>query len=82
MAPRRDEDELRPELRWTAGCLVAAAALVGTVILALLVALALQPPAWVQVVVGILLALGGGVLAWLVASALDQSRSRSGRSGD
>jgi phosphate/sulfate permease len=67
---------MRPELRWTLGCLVGAAALTGSLILALLVALALQPPTWIQVVVGVALAAGGAVLAWLVASALGQSRSR------
>jgi hypothetical protein len=67
---------MRPELRWTLGCLVGAAALTGSLILALLVALALQPPTWIQVVVGVGLAAGGAVLAWLVASALGQSRSR------
>jgi threonine/homoserine/homoserine lactone efflux protein len=70
----RDEDALRPELRWTAGCLVGAAAVVGTLILVLLVALALQPPPWVQVLVGVLLTAGGALLTWLVASALDHSR--------
>jgi hypothetical protein len=75
----RRAPEMRPEVRWTLGCLVGAAALVGTLILALLVALALQPPAWVQVVVGVMLALGGAVLAWLVANALGASRSRGPR---
>jgi predicted benzoate:H+ symporter BenE len=78
---RGDEDTARrtPEidaLRWTLGCLVGAAALVGTLILVLLVTLALQPPAWVQVLAGIALVAGGALLAWLVASALGQSRSR------
>jgi predicted benzoate:H+ symporter BenE len=78
---RGDEQTARrtPEidaLRWTLGCLVGAAALVGTLILVLLVTLALQPPAWVQVLAGIALVAGGALLAWLVASALGQSRSR------
>ncbi|MFN2490611.1 MAG: hypothetical protein ABR529_12935 [Actinomycetota bacterium] len=66
----RADDGMRPELRWTVGCLVGATALVGTLILALLIALALQPPTWVQVTVGVLLAAGGALLAWLVATAL------------
>lgn len=65
---------MRPEIRWTFGCLVGAAALVGAVILVLLVTLALQPPEWVQVLVGIALVAGGAALAWLVASALGRSR--------
>ncbi|CAN5592640.1 hypothetical protein BH24ACT26_BH24ACT26_11370 [soil metagenome] len=79
MAGRREEDELPPEVRWTVGCLVGAASVVGTLILVLLVTLALQPPPWVQVVVGVLLTAGGAVLAWLVASALGQTRSRRDR---
>jgi hypothetical protein len=67
---------VRSEVRWTVGCLVAAAATVGVLILVLLVTLALQPPAWVQVLVGLGLTGGGGLLAWLVASALGQSRSQ------
>ena len=67
---------MRPELRWTVGCLVGAAALVGALILVLLVTLALQPPGWVQVTIGVALVAGGAALAWLVASALGQSRAR------
>jgi predicted benzoate:H+ symporter BenE len=67
---------LEPVLRWTLGCLVGAAAIVGTLILVLLVTLALEPPEWVQVLVGLALVGGGAVLAWLVASALGRARSR------
>ena len=56
--------------------MVASAALIGSLILVFLVAVALQPPAWVQVLLGIGLAIGGAVLAWLIASALGQSRAR------
>ena len=70
---------MRPEVRWTLGCLVAAAAISGLGILVLLVAIALQPPAWVQVLIGVALAAGGAFLAWLVASALGQSRARKER---
>jgi hypothetical protein len=67
----RDEEVLtRPEVRWGVGCLVAAAAMVGVLALVFLVALVLQPPAWVQVVLGVGLGAGGLVLAWLVAAAL------------
>jgi threonine/homoserine/homoserine lactone efflux protein len=74
MDPSQEGPLTRPEVRWGVGCLVAGAALVGVVILVLLVAIALSPPTWVQVVLGVLLAAGGAALAWLVASAL-----RSGR---
>jgi hypothetical protein len=67
---------MRPEIRWTLGCLVGAAALVGVLVLVLLVTLALQPSEWIQVVAGLGLVGGGALLAWLVASALDRSRAR------
>lgn len=60
---------MRPELRWTVGCLVSAAAMTGVLILVLLVTLAL-PPALVQVVIGVALVSGGAVLGWLVARGL------------
>lgn len=70
---------MRTEVRWTLGCLVGAAAVVGTFMLALLVTLALEPPEWVQILVGLVLTAGGAVLAWLVATALGQSRRRRSR---
>ena len=67
----RDEEVLtRPEVRWGVGCLVAAAAMVGLLALVLIVALVLQPPAWVQVVMGLGMVAGAVVLAWVVAAAL------------
>jgi hypothetical protein len=73
----RDEEVLaRPEVRWGVGCLVAAAAMVGVLALVFVIALVVQPPAWVQVVLGLGMAGGGVVLAWLVASALGRSRRR------
>jgi protein-S-isoprenylcysteine O-methyltransferase Ste14 len=73
MTKRPWDEPLTPELSWTLGCLLSAAALIGLVILVLLVALALQPPRWVQVAVGVLLAAGGALFAWLVASALGRT---------
>lgn len=61
-----------PELRWTVGCLVAALATVGLFILVLLVAIALEPPTWMQVVLGVGLVIGGAIFAWLIASALGE----------
>ena len=69
----RGDERARDVVRWTAGCLVAAAATIGVVILVFLVAIALQPPVWVQVVLGVGLAIGGAALAWLVASAVGQA---------
>lgn len=77
MSDKRDVDEERPlpaEVRWTVGCLVASLATVGVLILVALVAIALSPPTWVQVVLGVGLAVGGAVFAWLIASALGQRR--------
>ena len=73
------EEQIGPAARWTVGCLVGAAAIVGSLMLVLLIALALQPPEWVQVAAGVLLAAGGALLAWVVATALGQSRRK--RSG-
>ena len=60
----------RPDLgRWAVAFAVGGAATIGVVILVFLVALALQPPAWVQIVVGVVLAVGAAIFTWLVASA-------------
>jgi hypothetical protein len=78
MSDRHDVGEERPlpaELRWTLGCLVASLATVGVLILVALIAIALSPPTWVQVLLGVGLALGGAVFAWVIASALGQRRS-------
>ena len=70
-----EEDPLkRPEVRFGLGCLVATAAIAGSLILVFLVAFALQPPAWVQVVLGVALIGGGAVLGLLVANALGSGR--------
>lgn len=71
-----EDDQLKPEVRWAVGCLIGSAAIVGTLILVMLVAIALQPPTWVQVALGVALACGGGLLAWLVAAALGGTRAR------
>ena len=65
-----DETTQRPDLgRWAVAFAVGGAATIGVVILVFLVALALQPPTWVQVVVGVVLALGAAIFTWLVANA-------------
>ena len=60
-------------VQWGVGCLVGGAALVGVVLLSALIAFAVQPPAWVQIVIGVVLALGGVLLTWLVATAWGRS---------
>jgi membrane protein implicated in regulation of membrane protease activity len=61
---------------------VAGVALLGVGILAALLALYLQPPAWLQITVGILLALGGVLLAWLVATAVGRSELNRSPQGE
>jgi hypothetical protein len=64
-------------LRWGFAGVVAGAALVGLLTLIGAVVVVLQPPGWVQSLLGAGLAAGTGVLAWLVATALRPSqRSR------
>ena len=73
MSSKIPEGTTGPEVvRWTLGCLVAAVSMVGLLILLLLIAVALSPPTWVQVLLGVGLALGGAAFAWLVATALGQ----------
>jgi hypothetical protein len=72
----RPGEPLSTELRWTVGCLIASMSMVGILILVGLVAIALSPPTWVQVVLGAGLVIGGAVFAWLIATALGQRRSR------
>jgi hypothetical protein len=64
-------------VQWGVGCLVASAALVGVALMVLLLAFYLQPPTWVQIVLGVVLGVGGALLAWLVATALGRSRAQS-----
>ena len=69
------EDPLaRPEVRWGLGCFLGAIAMTGSVILVGIIVFDLNPPGWVQVVLGILLLLIGAAIAWLVAAALEKSR--------
>jgi phosphate/sulfate permease len=56
--------------------------MVGILILVLLVAVALSPPTWVQVLLGVALALGGAAFAWLVATALGQKESQQQEARD
>ena len=73
----RRSDELSPQARWGVGCLVAAAAMMGLVILLMYVAFTFDLPIWAQIALGFGLTLGGGLLSWLIVSALGQSRQKS-----
>ena len=75
MANRRTSERdasMRPETRWVIGIVVGLTAMVGLMILVFMVSFALEPPPWLQVVMGILLVGVACLLTWLVASALDQ----------
>ena len=72
----KEEDPLRrPEIRWGLGCFLGAIAMLGSVILVSIIVFALKPPGWVQVVLGVGLLLIGAAIAWLVATALERSRT-------
>jgi hypothetical protein len=79
LVSREPEDPLkRPEVVFGVGCLVALAAIAGSLILVFLVAFALQPPAWVQVLLGLALIGGGAVLGLIVAKSLSRSPRGAG----
>ena len=63
---------MRPETRWLIGVVVGLTAMVGLMILVFLVSFALEPPAWIQIVMGVVLVAVACLLTWLVASALGQ----------
>jgi membrane protein implicated in regulation of membrane protease activity len=63
---------MSPEVRWIIGVVVGLTAMLGLMILVALVSFALEPPAWLQIVMGLVLVAFGCLLTWLVASALGQ----------
>ena len=72
---------MRPETRWAVGCLISGTATAGLLILVFELALALQPPTWMQIVIGSALAVGGAILAWTIASALGRAGDRRSPDG-
>ncbi len=90
MAPtevRPDIDSSENILTWLIAAVLAGAALLGVFIFVSLVVIALQPPGWIQTTLGVGMALGSAIFAWLIATAL-RSRARHdppqlvARSGD
>lgn len=79
VAPSNDRrgDEMSPEVRWGVGCLVGAAAITGMLILLMYIAFTFEPPLWVQLVLAVGLTIGGGLLTWIVVTALGESKARS-----
>ncbi|MDQ3784944.1 MAG: hypothetical protein M3360_08730 [Actinomycetota bacterium] len=70
MSDRGGTGEGRDFLRWTLGAGLAAIALLGVMILVGLIAVAAQPPEWMQFVLGVVLAVGAASFAGLIAQAL------------
>lgn len=77
----RRDGPMSPEMRWVIGVIVGLTATIGLMILVAVVSFALEPPAWLQIVVGIILVGVGCLLSWLVASALGQ-RDRARHADD
>ena len=72
--------EGRNLFRWTVGAGLASMALLGLLILVGLVAVAAQPPEWLQFGLGVLLAVGSATFAGLVAHALRPEGEAKGSS--
>jgi membrane protein implicated in regulation of membrane protease activity len=64
--------QMSPEVRWIIAVVVGLTAMLGLMILVALVSFALEPPAWLQIVMGLVLVGVACLLTWLVASALGQ----------
>lgn len=75
------EPDIQTGIQWGVGCLVGGAALTGALILVLLVSIAVQPPAWLQIVLGVALVGGAMCLAWLFTSALRHSHEATPHRG-
>ena len=85
MAPSDDTrgtGQMSPEARWGVGCLVGAAAITGMLILLMYIAFTFEPPLWVQLLLAVGLTIGGGLLTWIVVTALGESKARSQDSKD
>ena len=77
-ASDRRTGSMSPEARWMIGVVVGLTAMLGLMILVALVSFALEPPAWLQIIMGIVLVGVACLLTWLVASALGhRDRARS-----
>jgi hypothetical protein len=76
----RAEPESGDVMRWVAAGIVATAALLGLVVLVAIIAYALQPPGWLQMVLGVVMAAGAAMFAWLLASALRKDDPSAGGS--
>ena len=73
------EPQSEDVMRWAAAGIVAGAALLGLVVLVAIIVYALQPPGWLQMVLGVAMATGAAFFAWLLASALRKDDAETGR---
>ncbi|MFN2593830.1 MAG: hypothetical protein ABR579_02945 [Actinomycetota bacterium] len=64
--------KMRAETRWAISIAVGVLSLVGMLILVVLVSLALEPPTWVQILLGIGLVAGSLFMTFLVSTALSR----------
>jgi hypothetical protein len=64
-----------PEVRWGVGCLLGSAALVGLMVITAVIVFAFEPPAWVQVLLGLGITAGGVGLGLLVVKAIESSKN-------
>lgn len=71
----------RPEVRWGLGCLLSGIGFAGLLIIVLWVAILTQPPAWLQVALGLGIVVGAALFTWILASAFGASRRRPPESG-
>ena len=78
--PRHPRDRAQPHspdtpasddvMRWVAAGVVSTVALLGLVVLVAIAAYFLQPPRWLQIVLGVVMAAGTAAFAWVLAAAL------------
>ena len=73
------DPDLQTGLQWGIGCLVGGAALTGGAILVVLVSIAAEPPAWLQILLGLALVGGAICLSWLFTMALRRSHDNAAR---
>jgi protein-S-isoprenylcysteine O-methyltransferase Ste14 len=69
-----ESDIVNQMTRWLIAAAIACVALFGFVALVAAIVFLFELPSWVEIVGGVLLALGTAAFAWLVASALESSR--------
>jgi hypothetical protein len=73
---KRNIDPLEhPEVRWGVGCLLGTAALIGMMVITAVIVFAFEPPAWVQVLMGLGITAGGVGLGLLIVKSIESSKT-------